>query len=122
MNNMVSPNSTPLTFEQKCLQAMEHSLIDLIRKGEWCKIDYGTKFPVTNEFLRKIHSQVDMDRVAELVISRVEERVADNILNSMATEIATDVKQIMCNKELREDIRALIRQKIRDSREALGKS
>ena len=42
-------------------------------------------------------------------------------MNSMQQEIANDIKSIMCNRELREDIRAVIREKIRSCEKALTK-
>lgn len=67
-----------------------------------------------------MHSRVDMAKVMGIVASEVERRIADGIMNSMATEIANDTKSIMSNKELREDIRATIRAKIREAESALS--
>lgn len=97
----------------KLMQAMEHSLIDFLRKGEWIKLDYSQRLQVDAAWLRSMWAKIDLTRVMALVAAKCEEKVADSILNSMATEVANDVKSIMCNKELREDIRALIREKIR---------
>lgn len=103
-----------MTFEELTQQAVQHTVIDFIRKGEWMKLDYNAKINIDSAWLREMHSKVDMNNVMEIVKSNVEHRIADGIINSMMTEIATDIKSIMSNKELREDLRAVIRSKIRD--------
>lgn len=108
-----------LTFEQKMLQAIEHTVIDKLRKGEWLNVDYHNRINMDAATLRKAYEQVDMIRVFSLVRSQIEQQIADKIIASMATELATDVKQIMCNKELREDLRATLRQRMRESIESV---
>jgi hypothetical protein len=108
------------TFEDSIQQAVQHTVIDFIRKGEWMKLDYNARLNIDSAWLREMHSRVSMDSVMELVKSQVEQRIADGIMNSMATEVGTDIKSIMCNKELREDIRALIRSKIREAKSAVS--
>lgn len=105
-----------MTFDEMLQQAVQHTVIDFIRKGDWMKMDYNARINVDSAWLREMHSRVNMDNVMQLVSAQVEQRIADGIMNSMATEVANDVKSIMCNKELREDIRALIRAKIREAK------
>lgn len=111
-----------MTFEETLHQAIQHTVIDFIRKGEWMKLDYNARVNVDSAWLREMHSRVDMNNVMALVASQVEQRICDGIINSMATEIATDVKSIMCNRELREDLRATIRGKIREAESAVSGS
>lgn len=108
-------------FLHNLQEAIEHTVIDFIRKGEWMKMDYNAKINIDAAWLRQMHERVSMDNVMELVKSQVEQRIADGIINSMTTEIATDVKSIMCNKELREDLRATLRAKIRQAQGELTK-
>ena len=108
-----------MTFDEVFTQAAQHAVIDFIRKGEWMKMDYNARVNIDSAWLREMHSRVSMDRVMALVADHVEQRIADGIMNGMAMEIATDVKSIMCNKELREDIRATIREKIREAKSAV---
>lgn len=108
-----------MTFDETLTQAVQHTIVDFIRKGEWMKLDYNARINVDSAWLRDMHSRVDMGNVMALVAGQVEQRIADGIMNSMATEIANDVKSIMCNKELREDIRATIRAKVREAEAAL---
>lgn len=111
-----------MTFEETLQQAIQHTVIDFIRKGEWMKLDYNARVDVDSAWLREMHSRVDMNNVMALVTSQVEQRICDGIINSMATEIATDVKSIMSNRELREDLRATIRAKIREAESAVSES
>lgn len=107
-----------LSFEEMMLQSVQHTVIDFIRKGDWLKLDYNAKINVDTAWLREMHSRVDMAEVMAIVKEQVEQKIADGIMNSMAQEVANDVKSIMCNKELREDIRSIIRAKIRSVEEA----
>jgi hypothetical protein len=110
-----------MTFDEQIQQAVQDSLLKLLRSGEWCKIDYAAKIPLGADFLRKVQASVNMDNVLARVTEQVETRIADAILNSMATEIATDVKKIMSNTELREDIRATLRARMRAVHDQLVK-
>jgi len=108
-----------MSFEDMLQQSVQHTVIDFIRKGDWMKLDYNAKLNLDASWLREMHSRVNMDSVMELVKLDVEQRIADGIMNAMAQEVANDVKSIMCNRELREDIRAIIRAKIREVESAV---
>lgn len=110
-----------LSFEEMLLQAMHHTMIDFVRKGEWFKLEYGARVNLDAAWLRELHSRVDMSAVMENCKQQVEQKIADGIMNSMQQEIANDIKSIMGNRELREDIRAVIREKIRSCQQALSK-
>ena len=56
----------------------------------------------------------DIEKVKERIISRLEEEMADKIVNKIVTEFSNDIKQIMCNRELREDLRYYMRTKIEE--------
>lgn len=109
-----------MTFDETLTQAMQNTVIDFIRKGEWMKLDYNARVNIDSTWLCDMHSRIDMGNVMTLVAGHVEQRIADGIMNSMATEVANDVKSIMRNKELREDIRAIIRAKVREAEAALS--
>lgn len=112
-----------MSFQDKMQRAVEHSLIEMLRKGDWLRpVLWDQRLPVDPALIRKCYESVNMDRVAKAIIPKIEDRISDTILNSMATEIATDVKKIMSNQELREDLRAVIRAKIREAEKALSKA
>lgn len=100
-------------FEISVLQAIRKSLVDAITKGSWIQIPYNERPTVPAAKLREIYGEIDWVRVQALCLDKVEEMVAGQIVNSLATELQTDVKKIMCNNELREDIRATLREKVR---------
>lgn len=101
-------------------QTVQQTVIDFVRKGEWLKLDYNQRIGLDAAFLREVHGRVSMEAVIDIVKQDVERRIADGILNAMAQEVANDVKSIMCNKELREDVRSVIRAKIREVKAALS--
>ena len=110
------------TFERDVMQAVQQVIVEKLRKGDWLQVGgYGDTLKMSQERLRKVYEAVDMGTVLVLVKQRLEERIADSIINAMATEVATDVKQILCNKELREDLRAILREKMRATAAALQK-
>ena len=108
-------------FEMDVMQAIRKSLVEAITKGNWVQIPYESRPTIPASRLRSIYEQIDFVRVQAMCIERVEEMVADKIIHSLATEVATDVKKIMCNTELREDLRAILRDKIRKGVEAIKK-
>lgn len=103
----------PQTFTTELHQAIERCVLDFIRKGDWLTLDYQRRIQVDPQKLREIYDAIDFERVKALCVQRAEERIADAYMNAMATEIATDTKQILSNRELREDIRAILRKKMR---------
>jgi len=109
------------TFEDRMVEAAQESIIKLLESGDWLKVSWDDKLKISATELRAIFNKVDMNRVHERVLAKVEERIANAIIENMATEIGTDVKKIFCNTELREDLRSIIREKIRASNAALSK-
>lgn len=102
------------SFEGRVHRALEDSIVKMVRDGNWITADYASRVKIDAATLRGFYAAVDMERVKARVVERVEDHIADKILNSLATETATDIKQILSNKELREDVRAVLRSKIRD--------
>ena len=100
-------------FEISVLHAIRKSLVDAITKGNWVQIPYNERPTVPAAKLREIYGEIDWVRVQALCLDKVEEMIAAQIVNSLSTELQTDVKKIMSNGELREDIRATLREKIR---------
>lgn len=114
----MSENTVP-SFEQQMVQAVQSTVIKALRDGNWLAIEYKDRIRIDPAVLRAVYESVDMERVRNLVKEKVEERIADTMFNALVTEVATDVKQILSNRELREDIRSLLREKIRSAESAL---
>lgn len=108
-----------MSFDEDIQQAVRDSLVKMIRSGDWLKLDYSAKLPIDTAFLRRIQNSVNLDNVLAKLTDQIESRIAEAIFNAMATEIATDVKKILSNMELREDVRAILRAKIRNVAEAV---
>lgn len=98
---------------ERMREAMEQSLIDVIRKGDWLAMDYSNRVRLDATLVRDVYTRVDKAKVIDAVLARAEQHMADSIFSAMATEITTDVKQILSNRELREDVRAILRERIR---------
>lgn len=111
-----------MSFENEINEAIKSCVIKFIATGEWLKLNYDQRISVDQKLLRDVMSSIDMANVIEIVKGDVERRIADSIMNSMATEIANDTKRIMSNTELREDLRSVIRSKIREAADAVEAS
>lgn len=101
----------PLTFEEKMIQAAQDAVVAQIKNI--VAPGYDARLKIPTDRVMEIHAKLNWERIQSLVLASAEQRVADCILNSMATELATDVKQVLSNKELREDVRSYIRAGIR---------
>ena len=97
-------------FNTSFNKAVQDAVVAFIKKGDWLATNYSNRIVVDTPLLRQAMSNIDMAKVSARVTEHIEQRIADNITNAMATEIANDVKSIMSNRELREDIRAVIRE------------
>ncbi len=100
-------------FERDIQQAVQSAIVKTLASGDWLTVHWKDRFGVSPERLREVYNSVDMDKVTAIIKEKIEKRIADSLFNALATEIATDVKKIMCNTELREDCRAVIRTKLR---------
>jgi len=101
------------TFDERLTQAVQQSFLDLVRKGDWIKIDYNARVNVQQSLLSSIYSMVDMEAVKKKVAESLVDTIAGGIVAGLVTETGNDVKRIMCNPELREELRGIVRDKIR---------
>ncbi len=108
-------------FVEQMQHAVEESVVKALQSGDWLKVSWESKMTVSPEQLRRVYESVDMDmdRVAERLTRKIEDRMADAIFNTMATGVGTDVKKILSNTELRENVRSLLRNKMRATTEGL---
>lgn len=97
------------SFEQLLTEAVQQSVLKMAREGTLVLPDYSQRAKVPAAKMQELYDSIDWNRVRALCIAQVEERCADTMLNAMATEIATDIKQVLSNKELREEVRSFIR-------------
>ncbi len=99
-------------FEQALKQAAEKSVLKIVAEGQWIQPDYTNRFRIPADFMQGLWGLVDTAKVQAALARRLEDELADRIVNHMAAEIATDIKQILSDKERREQLRALARQHI----------
>lgn len=103
------------------MENFENSLIDLIQKKvitdisklDLVKIEYRDRYEIPSSFLNEVYKSLDLKKIKAKLIENLENEMADKIANKMITEYSNDIKQIMSNRELREDLRHYAREKIR---------
>lgn len=98
-----------MTFDEQLTEAVQQSVLKMIRDGSLVVPDYAMRAKVPAAKVQELYDSIDWNRVRALCLEKVEEHCADTILNKMATEVASDIKQVLSNKELREEVRAFIR-------------
>lgn len=101
-------------FEQKLINLIQEKVIKDISKQDLVKVEYSDRFQVPPSFLNEIYKNLDLDKIKKRLTERLEEEMADKIANKLITEYSNDIKQIMSNRELREDLRHYAREKIRE--------
>jgi hypothetical protein len=107
-------------FEKDLMQSIQNNMLNQVRKAEFIQTGYGApKVTIPQSVLNDCFNAIDIEKVKQLITARIEEEVAGKIVNSLLTECANDVKQIMSNKELREDLRGILRAKIKEAKDAL---
>lgn len=100
-------------FETAVIDAAQHAMVDMLKKGDWLKVGWENHIKVQQSFIQAAYASIDMQKVLEKVTSKLEDKVADAMVASLVTELGNDVKQIMCNTELREELRGVVRGRLR---------
>ena len=100
-------------FEQNLTDLIQKKIISDISKQDLIKIEYGDRYSIPSSFLNEVYKSLDLNKIKAKLIENLENEMADKIANKMITEYSNDIKQIMCNRELREDLRYYARDKIR---------
>lgn len=100
-------------FEEKLLDMLQKKILSDISKQELISVKYDDRIPVPENLLTEVYMSLDISVIKKKLKERLEEEMADKIANKMITEYSNDIKQIMCNRELREELRSYMRGKIR---------
>lgn len=100
-------------FEEKLLDMLQKKILSDISKQELISVKYDDRIPVPENLLTEVYMSLDIAVIKKKLKERLEEEMADKIANKMITEYSNDIKQIMCNRELREELRSYMRGKIR---------
>lgn len=94
-------------------QATEDAIVKMIREGNTLKMDYDRRIDVSSE-MRKVHSQVNWEKVFVRVKELLEEEIAQKMVNKIVTEMGTDIKTLMSNATVRDDFKFLMRKGVND--------
>ena len=100
-------------FESSLIDLIQKKVITDISKLDLVKIEYRDRYEIPSSFLNEVYKSLDLERIKAKLIENLENEMADKIANKMITEYSNDIKQIMSNRELREDLRHYAREKIR---------
>ena len=68
-------------------------------------IPYESKFKIPNSFFSDVWDRVDKEKVKDIMAENLERDIADKVTNKIATELSNDIKQVLSDKEKREEIR-----------------
>lgn len=110
-------------FYDDLMKTVQNSILNQARKAEFIDTGYGgTKLKLPPEFLLECYRRINMDALQDKIVARLEQEVADKIVNKMITEFSNDIKQIMSNVELREELRGILRDRIKAAKALLGES
>ncbi len=107
----INPPTTfnELSFEQKMIETIKQNMMNSIAKTDFIMPDYNNRIKIPATFYQKAWELVDQDAVLQILTKNIESEIADRIMNSIASEMANDIKQVLSNKERREEIRAVAR-------------
>ena len=108
-------------MESKILmEALERGMLKSIQSGEVFKIPYDDKIDMSKE-LRQAYSNIDFAKVYAKITELLEEELARKVVSKIITEMGTDIKNLMCNNEIREDFKYLLRRGVETIMEKVKK-
>lgn len=100
-------------FEQSLVDLIQKKVFEGISKTDLVAINYKDRYEISSSFLNEVYRSLDLEKIKAKLVENLENEMADKIANKMITEYSNDIKQIMSNRELREDLRHYAREKIR---------
>lgn len=110
---MRKDDSNVENFEEKLINVIQTKVINDISKLDLVKVDYTDRYQVPSNFSNDVYKSLDLEKIKARLVENLENEMADKIANKLITEYSNDIKQIMSNRELREDLRHYAREKIR---------
>ena len=100
-------------FTENLIESIQQKILKDVTKQEFITVNYNDKISLPNSFLREVYQSLDINKIKTRLIENLENEMADKITNKLITEYSNDIKQIMSNRELREDLRHYAREKIK---------
>lgn len=101
-------------FTKAMVSQIQKTMLKHLSNGSLFEIDYHNRPKIPGSLLQKLYQRINMETVLEIATNKLEEKIADKIIVALSTEFTNDIKQIMSNRELREELRAVIRQKLKE--------
>ena len=100
-------------FEEKLINDIQVKILKGINNQELINISYNDRISLPKSLISEVYESIDVEVIKKHLKARLEEEMADKIANKLITEYSNDIKQIMSNKELREELRSYARDKIK---------
>jgi hypothetical protein len=107
-------------FDEKLVDLIQKKIITDISKQELVSVAYGDRIPLPSTLIKEVYQSLDLEKIKLRLKENLENEMADKIANKLLTEYSNDIKQIMSNRELREDLRHYAREKIRAIAESVS--
>ena len=81
-----------VNFEEKFNDLIQKKIINDISKQHLIKFNYDNRYEIPYEVLKECYEKIDIEKVKERIISRLEAEIADKIVNKIVTECSNDIK------------------------------
>lgn len=93
------------TFEEQIIESIQKKIILDIQKANMVDFPYNERIKVPSDIVKRAYAEIDHERILKIVKEQIEEQIAKSIVGSLLTETANDTKKMMCDPELRQQIR-----------------
>ena len=103
------------TFDEQLMQLIKKNIVKQLSNVEFLKVDYSDRISLPSDFLQQAYRLIDKEKIMIKVVDRLEEELANTMVNKVMTEYKNDIKDIMCNRELRNDLKYFLRRKIEET-------
>jgi hypothetical protein len=97
-----------MEFKQKLAEAIENSVIKEVQEASFFRFS-NWKSELPSNILKEAWEMVDYENIKSEMAKIIESTLAEKVINMLAQEISTDLKQLLSNKERREEIRSVAR-------------
>lgn len=101
-------------FNEKLVDLVQSKILHDLSKVDLVTVSYGDRIELPGGLLNEVYQSMDISIIKARLKENLENEMADKIANKMITEFAGDIKQIMSNRELREDLRHYARERIKE--------
>ena len=91
-------------LSEAMIKAATGAIIKSLNDG--ISMPYESKFKIPNGFFSDVWDRVDKEKVKDIMAENLEREIADKVTNRLATELSNDIKQLLSDKERREEIRS----------------